>query len=217
MIKKKNLVFLGPPGAGKGTLSEVLIKEEGLAHISTGNILRAEIKNGTALGNKAKECVNSGALVPDELVADMVGEWLAKDECNKGFILDGFPRTVKQAELLEAALKKIGKTLDCVVYFKAGEELLLKRLTARLTCGSCGAIYNKLFSPSKKEGLCDSCNSPLVQRADDSLETAKSRLKVYNEQTAPLIKFYEAKGLLDTVDSELPKNEAYSILIAVLK
>lgn len=216
MIKKKNLVFLGPPGAGKGTLSEVLIKETGISHISTGNILRAEIKNETELGKKAKGFVSSGALVPDELVADMVGEWLGKDECGKGFILDGFPRTVKQAELLEKALKKIGKKLDCVIYFKAGEELLLKRLTARLTCGGCGLIFNKLFSPPKKEGVCDSCGKNLIQRADDSLETAKERLKVYNAQTAPLIEYYEKKGLLCSVDAELSKDKSYPMLISVL-
>lgn len=216
MIKKKNLVFLGPPGAGKGTLSEVLIKETGISHISTGNILRAEIKNETELGKKAKGFVSSGALVPDELVADMVGEWLGKDECGKGFILDGFPRTVKQAELLEQALKKIGKKLDCVVYFKAGEELLLKRLTARLTCGGCGAIFNKIFSAPKQEGKCDKCGKDLVQRADDSLETAQERLKVYNSQTAPLIEYYEKKGLLCSVDSELPKDKSYPMLISVL-
>jgi adenylate kinase len=217
MLKKKNLVFLGPPGAGKGTLSEILIKEKGLAHISTGNILRQEIKDGSELGKKAKGFMDKGALVPDELVADMVGKRLAQKDCGNGFILDGFPRTIKQAELLEGALKKLNSKIHAVVYFDAGEELLLQRLTARLTCDKCGAVYNKLFCKPKREGLCDSCEGgKLIQRADDSLETAKNRLKVYNEQTAPLIEHYKKARLLEKINSELPKEQAYPALLGIL-
>ncbi len=216
MIKKKNLIFLGPPGAGKGTLSEELLRQVKLAHISTGDLLRAEIKNGTELGKKAKECVDNGKLVPDQVVTDMVAERLKNSDCNAGFILDGFPRTVPQAELLKAELSRIGKKIDCVVYFAASEELLLERLTSRITCRKCAKNYNKTFMPPKQEGLCDSCGGELYQRPDDSLETAKKRLEVYNTQTAPLIEFYKKEGLLMEIDSALPKPEAAKNLLATL-
>ncbi len=217
MISKRNLVLLGPPGAGKGTLAVILAQEFKLAHISTGDIFRREIKGGTELGKKAQEYVNQGKLVPDELVADMVGSRLAENDCEDGFILDGFPRTVKQAELFDETMKKIGKNLDLVVLFEAGNELLLKRLTARITCKKCGVNFNKLFSPPKEEGTCDECGGELYQRADDSLETATGRLKVYEEQTAPLIEYYRKCGKLASINSELPKEEAYPSLVALLK
>ena len=217
MIRKKNLVFLGPPGAGKGTLSAPLMEDEKLAHISTGDILRAEIAAGTELGRSAKSFMDAGKLVPDEVVAGMVGKKLASSECTTGFILDGFPRTVAQAGLLEEAMAKIGMKLDGVILFDAPEELLLKRLTARIMCRKCNAGYNKIFCPPKKEGVCDKCGGELYQRSDDSLETAKNRLSVYREQTAPLIEFYRAKGLLFTIDSSLPKQEGYDALRAVLQ
>ena len=216
MIKKKNLVFLGPPGAGKGTLSDPLMKAENLAHISTGDILRAEIKNGTELGNSAKSYMDAGKLVPDEIVAGMVAKRLASDDCKAGFILDGFPRTVPQAELLDKAMKEIGMTLDAVVLFDAPADLLIQRLTARLTCRACGASFNKLFSKPKQEGICDSCGGELYQRSDDSLETAQNRLKVYQEQTAPLVAYYEQKNMLSKIDSSLPKDQGYAALVAVL-
>lgn len=216
MITKKNIVLLGPPGAGKGTLSEVLLKEEKLAHVSTGDIFRSEIGKGTELGTLARSYIDSGKLVPDEVVADMVAKKLLSGECAGGFLLDGFPRTIKQAELLENALDKAGKKLDAVVLFDAPEELLLQRLTARLTCRKCGASYNKIFSRPKTEGVCDSCGGELYQRTDDSLETAKNRLSVYKEQTFPLIDFYTKKSLLQKIDSSLPKAEGYAALCAVL-
>ena len=216
MIKKRNLIFLGPPGAGKGTLSDPLMKAEQLTHISTGDILRAEIKNGTELGKNAKAYMDQGKLVPDQIVADMVGKRLASEDCKGGFILDGFPRTVAQAELLEQVMKKIGMTLDAAVLFDAPEDLLLKRLTARLTCRSCGASFNKIFALPKKEGVCDNCGGELFQRSDDSLETAQNRLKVYREQTSPLIDYYIGKGLLCKIDSSLPKEEGYAALLSVL-
>ncbi len=216
MIQKRNLIFLGPPGAGKGTLSDPLMKAEKLAHISTGDILRAEIKNGTELGKTAKTYMDQGKLVPDQVVADMVGRRLADADCKGGFILDGFPRTVAQAELLEKVMAEINMKLDAVVLFDAPEELLLQRLTSRLTCRSCGASFNKLFAKPAKEGICDNCGGELYQRSDDSLETAKNRLKVYNEQTAPLIEYYIGKNLLRKIDSSLPKAEGYAALQAVL-
>jgi len=216
MIKKKNLVLLGPPGAGKGTLSAILKEKCSLPHISTGDIFRAEIKKGSDLGRKAEEYVNKGQLVPDEIVAGMTGRRLAEKDCEAGFILDGFPRTVRQAELLEEELAKTGRKLDKVVYFNAENDLLIKRLTARLTCGKCGINFNKIFSPPAKEGVCDKCGGELFQRPDDSYETAVNRLKVYEEQTAPLTAFYQKKNLLGEIDSGLPKDEAYSALLEVL-
>ena len=216
MIRKRNLVFLGPPGAGKGTLSEVIIRDEKLVHISTGDIFRAEIGNGTALGKEAKAYMDAGKLVPDQLVVDMVAARLAKEDCAGGFILDGFPRTVAQAEMLEQIAEKTGRKLDCVVLFDAPYDLLIQRLTARLTCRKCKANFNKLFAKPKTEGVCDHCGGELYQRADDSLETAQNRLKVYEEQTAPLIKFYTDNGLLAKIDSSLPRDRAYEALLTVL-
>ena len=216
MIRKRNLVFLGPPGAGKGTLSEIIINDEKLVHISTGDIFRAEIGNGTALGKEAKAYMDAGKLVPDQLVVDMVASRLAKEDCADGFILDGFPRTVAQAEMLEQIAEKTGRKLDCVVLFDAPYDLLIQRLTARLTCRKCKANFNKLFAKPKTEGVCDHCGGELYQRADDSLETAQNRLKVYEEQTAPLIKFYTDNGLLAKIDSSLPKDRAYEALLTVL-
>ena len=207
---------MGPPGAGKGTLSEVLLKDEKLVHISTGDILRAEIAQGTELGKSAKALMDQGKLVPDQIVADMVASRLTQADCDAGFILDGFPRTVAQAELLKESAAKIGRNLDKVVLFDAPRELLLQRLTARLTCRQCKASFNKIFARPKTEGVCDHCGGELFQRSDDSLETAQNRLKVYDEQTAPLIDYYRSNGLLATIDSSLPKDQGYAALLAVL-
>lgn len=217
MITKKNIVLLGPPGAGKGTLSEILLRDEKLAHVSTGDIFRSEIGKGSDLGKLAKSYIDAGKLVPDEVVADMVAAKLLSAECADGFLLDGFPRTINQAGLLENALAKAGKKLDAVILFDAPEELLIQRLTARLTCCKCGASYNKIFSKPKQEGVCDSCGGELYQRSDDSLETAKNRLSVYKEQTFPLIEYYTKKSLLSKIDSSLPKAEGYAALRAILE
>lgn len=217
MITKKNIVLLGPPGAGKGTLSEILLRDEKLAHVSTGDIFRSEIGKGSDLGKLAKSYIDAGKLVPDEVVADMVAAKLLSAECADGFLLDGFPRTINQAGLLENALAKAGKKLDAVILFDAPEELLIQRLTARLTCRKCGVSYNKIFSKPKQEGVCDSCGGELYQRSDDSLETAKNRLSVYKEQTFPLIEYYTEKSLLSKIDSSLPKAEGYTALRAILE
>ncbi len=216
MIAKHNLVFLGPPGAGKGTIAELLSADSGLIHISTGDIFRNEIKNETELGQKAKKYVSSGGLVPDNLVAEMVGSRLADPDCNDGFILDGFPRTLPQAELFEKALIKINKKLDIVVYFEAGEELLLKRLTARIICKDCGGNFNKIFSPPEKEGICDKCGGELYQRPDDSPETAKGRLEIYEKETAPLIDYYKKAELLVSIDGENSKEITFPAVLEVL-
>ena len=217
MITKKNIVLLGPPGAGKGTLSEILLRDEKLAHVSTGDIFRSEIGKGSDLGKLAKSYIDAGKLVPDEVVADMVAAKLLSAECADGFLLDGFPRTINHAGLLENALAKAGRKLDAVILFDAPEELLIQRLTARLTCRKCGASYNKIFSKPKQEGVCDSCGGELYQRSDDSLETAKNRLSVYKEQTFPLIEYYTKKSLLSKIDSSLPKAEGYAALRAILE
>lgn len=216
MIAKKNLVLLGPPGAGKGTLSDPLMKQEKLAHISTGDILRAEVAAGSPLGLEAKKHMEAGTLVPDQVVAEMVAKRLSEPDCRGGFILDGFPRTVAQAELLDSLMKKTGMNLDCAVLFEVPEDLLLQRLTARLTCRKCGTSFNRIFAKPKKEGVCDACGGELHQRADDTLETAKNRLKVYQTQTAPLIDFYEAKGILARIDASLPREQGFQALLAVL-
>jgi len=199
MISKKNLIFLGAPGAGKGTGASGLLEREPLVHISTGDILRAEIKNGTELGESASVLMEKGELVPDEIVAGMVKSRLGQADCDNGFILDGFPRTIKQAELLEDALKGIGKEIDAVIYFDISDDILLKRLTARISCKQCGRIYNKLFMPPKQENTCDDCDVDLFQRPDDSLETAKDRLKVFYKNTQPLIDYYKEKNLLTSI------------------
>ena len=196
MLTKKNLIFLGGPGAGKGTVSNAMIAKYGVAHISTGDILRAEVAKGTPAGKEAGAIMKSGGLVPDAMVCGMVGERLKEPDCEKGFILDGFPRTMAQAETLAEILTAMGKKIDAVVYLNVADEIILQRLTARMNCRGCDAIYNKIFMPPKTEGICDKCGSELFQRADDSLETAKSRLAVFHKQTQPLIDYYEKLGLL---------------------
>ena len=216
MLKKKNLIFLGPPGAGKGTLSEPLMAAEKLTHISTGDILRAEIAAGTELGKSAKAIMDKGQLVPDQIVADMVAARIQQDDCADGFILDGFPRTVAQAELLAESSAKCGRNIDAVVLFNVPREILIQRLTARLICRQCKASFNKIFAKPAVEGVCDHCGGELYQRSDDSLETAQNRLKVYDEQTAPLIDYYTKKGILFPIDASLPKDQGYAALVGVL-
>jgi adenylate kinase len=210
-LTKKNLVFLGAPGAGKGTIAGLMLKNYELAHISTGDILRSEVAKGTELGKEAAILMKAGKLVSDEIVAGMVKSRIAEKDCEAGFILDGFPRTIKQAELLNEALAANGKSLDQVVYFKVDDELILQRLTARLCCRGCDAIYNRIFMPPKDEKVCDKCGAELYQRADDSLETAKNRLEVFYQQTSPLIDFYTKSGLL----LEITETDMDKIMAAV--
>ena len=215
MLTKKNLIFLGAPGAGKGTISNIMIAKYGVAHISTGDILRDEIKRDTELGRQAAVIMKDGGLVSDEIVVGMVKERLAKDDCKAGFILDGFPRTLNQAELLNKVLADLGMTLDAVVFFNVKDETLLARLTSRLSC-KCGAVFNKIGMPPKVEGICDKCGQALFQRADDSLETAQNRLAVFYKQTQPVIDYYRTTGKMielkdmDKEDSmELLKKELF--------
>ncbi len=192
-MNKKNLIFIGAPGSGKGTISNLLMELAPLAHISTGDILRDEIKRDTELGRQASVIMQQGGLVSDEIVVGMVKERLAKDDCKQGFILDGFPRTLNQAELLNQVLADLGMTLDAVVFFNVKDETLLARLTSRLSC-KCGAVFNKIGMPPKVEGICDKCGGELYQRADDSLETAQNRLSVFYKQTQPVIDYYRTTG-----------------------
>ncbi|MEJ5329532.1 MAG: adenylate kinase [Desulfobaccales bacterium] len=193
-----NLILLGGPGAGKGTQAKKLIDKYQIPQISTGDILRAAVKEGTEMGKKAKEYMDAGKLVPDEVVIGIIKDRLAQPDCKKGFILDGFPRTVPQAEALDKVLADLGSKIDHVISIDVDEEELVTRLTGRRTCKNpdCGQMYHIKFNPPKKEGVCDKCGSELYQRDDDNEATVRSRLATYNQATKPLIDYYQAKGLL---------------------
>ena len=192
------LILLGAPGAGKGTQAEILSKKLGIPTISTGNILRAAIKNGTPVGLKAKAYVESGALVPDEVIIGIMAERLAEGDCAKGYILDGMPRTIPQAEALEAA----GVGIDCALSIEIADETIIERMSGRRTCTSCGATSHVVSAPPKTEGVCDNCGAELTIRKDDAPETVKSRLEVYHKETEPLKAFYEARGKLKSVENQ---------------
>lgn len=201
------MVFLGPPGAGKGTQAKAVSDNERIAHVSTGDILREAVANGTALGLQAKGYMESGKLVPDDLVVALVAERLERDDCADGFVLDGFPRTIPQAEALEETLEESGNELDGVVYLKADDDQVVRRLSGRRMCRGCGANYHLTFMPPADAERCDECGGELYQRDDDKAETVRERLKVYYAQTADLIEFYRGKGLLNEVDADLSPTE----------
>ncbi len=215
-----NLVFLGPPGAGKGTQAGSLCADKSWAHISTGDLLREAVKAKSELGLKAQSFMNTGGLVPDDLVVSIVAERLKKPDCAKGFVLDGFPRTVAQAEMLEKTLAELKKTLDLVLYFATDREVVVKRLSGRRICRKCGANYHVTNIPPKKEGVCDKCAGELYQRDDDKPDTVANRLEVYQKQTAPLIEFYAKRGLLKEISGNLevkPGREAIEKALATAK
>lgn len=204
-----NLILMGLPGAGKGTQAEKINDKYNIPHISTGDMFRLAIKEGTELGKQAKEYMDQGALVPDQVTIGIVKERLSKDDCKDGFLLDGFPRTIAQAEALQAILHELNENMDYVVNVEVPEEKLVERLTGRRVCPTCGTTYHVIYNPPEEEGVCDKDGSQLIQRDDDKPETVKKRLAVNLEQTKPLLDFYEEKGYLVTVDGDQDINEVF--------
>ena len=210
------IIMLGAPGAGKGTQAKMIAEKYGLSHISTGDIFRANIKNGTELGKEAKEYMDKGLLVPDELTVRLLLDRVAQDDCKNGYVLDGFPRTIPQAEVLDEKLSELGEKVDYAINVDVPDENIVNRMSGRRACLSCGATYHIVSIPPKKEGICDVCGSELVLRDDDRPETVQNRLKVYHEQTQPLIDFYEKKGVLRSVDGTLPMEEVFTAITKIL-
>ncbi|MFZ5644377.1 MAG: adenylate kinase [Bacillota bacterium] len=212
-----NLLIMGPPGAGKGTQAEVLVKELNIVHISTGDMFREAIKQGTEMGKKAKEYMDQGALVPDEVVIGMVKERLSQPDTKGGFLLDGFPRTVEQAGALDATLGTLGIKLDGVINIVVPLDKLMARLTGRRVCKGCGASYHVLFNPPKTEGKCNTCDGELYQRSDDNEESVGTRLKAYQDKTQPLIDYYKEKGLLLDVNGDQEIKKVLEDIVSALK
>lgn len=210
------IIMLGAPGAGKGTQAKMIADKYGVPHISTGDIFRANIKNGTELGMEAKKYMDQGLLVPDELTVRILLDRVAQDDCKNGYVLDGFPRTIPQAEVLDSELAKLGDHIDYAINVDVPDENIVKRMSGRRACLTCGATYHIEHVPPKKEGICDVCGSELVLRDDDKPETVKNRLNVYHEQTQPLIDFYTEKGVLKTVDGTVPMEEVFAAITAIL-
>ena len=211
------IIMLGAPGAGKGTQAKKIAEKYQIPHISTGDIFRANIKNGTELGKKAKTYMDQGLLVPDELVCDLVVDRVQQDDCKKGYILDGFPRTIPQAESLDAALSRLGEAVDYAINVEVPDENIVKRMGGRRACVGCGATYHLVYAAPKKEGICDNCGAELILRDDDKPETVKKRLTVYHDQTQPLIDYYKKAGILKSVDGTQDLNKVFEDIEAVLE
>ncbi len=210
------IIMLGAPGAGKGTQAKLIADKYSIPHISTGDIFRANIKEGTELGKKAKEYMDKGALVPDELTCDLVMDRISQGDCKNGFVLDGFPRTIPQAEALSSALEKEGKSMDFAIDIEVPDENIINRMGGRRACKGCGATYHIVNIPPKKEGICDRCGEALVLRDDDKPETVKNRLTVYHDQTQPLIDYYNKKNILHEVDGTMEMNDVFGAITAIL-
>lgn len=210
------VIMLGAPGAGKGTQAQMIAQKYNVPHVSTGDIFRANIKNGTELGMEAKKYMDQGLLVPDELTVRILLDRVAQEDCKNGYILDGFPRTIPQAEVLDKALTELGDAVDFAVNVDVPDENIVKRMSGRRACLSCGATYHMEHIPPKQDGVCDKCGNELVLRDDDKPETVLNRLKVYHDQTQPLIQFYEKKGVLRTVDGTKPMQEVFDSIVEIL-
>ena len=210
------LIMLGAPGAGKGTQAKRIAAKYGIPHISTGDIFRANIKNGTELGKKAQTYMDQGLLVPDELVCDLVVDRIQQSDCEKGYVLDGFPRTIPQAEALTAALEKLGTSIDYAINVEVPDANILNRMGGRRACLGCGATYHVEFNAPKQEGICDTCGAELVLRDDDKPETVQKRLDVYHEQTQPLIDYYTKAGKLAEVDGTKDMDDVFAAIVDLL-
>lgn len=210
------IIMLGAPGAGKGTQAKMIADKYSIPHISTGDIFRANIKNGTELGKKAKTYMDQGLLVPDELVVDLVVDRVGQEDCSNGYVLDGFPRTIPQAESLDAALEKLGSKVDYAINVEVPDENIVRRMSGRRACVACGATYHIVHIPTIVEGICDRCGSELILRDDDKPETVKKRLAVYHEQTQPLIDYYNDKKVLVEVDGTKDMNDVFTDIVKIL-
>ncbi|MCR4608580.1 MAG: adenylate kinase [Eubacterium sp.] len=210
------IIMLGAPGAGKGTQAKMLAEKYSIPHISTGDIFRANIKEGTDLGKKAKEYMDKGLLVPDELVVDLVMDRFKADDCKNGYILDGFPRTIPQAEALDSALAAVGEKMDYAINVEVPDENIVNRMSGRRACVGCGATYHIKYNPTKVEGICDVCGKELILRDDDKPETVLNRLKVYHDQTQPLIDYYGKAGIVKEVDGTVDMNDVFQAIVDIL-
>ena len=210
------IIMLGAPGAGKGTQAKKIAEKYSIPHISTGDIFRANIKNGTELGMKAKGYMDQGLLVPDELVVDLVVDRLGQDDCVNGCVLDGFPRTIPQAEALDVALTKVGQAVDYAINVEVPDENIVNRMSGRRACVNCGATYHVVYAPTKVENVCDTCSGELILRDDDKPETVQKRLNVYHEQTQPLIDYYTKKNILVEVDGTVDIDDVFATIVKIL-
>lgn len=211
------IIMLGAPGAGKGTQAKKIAAKYSIPHISTGDIFRANIKNGTELGKKAKTYMDQGLLVPDDLVVDLVVDRVNQADCANGYVLDGFPRTIPQAEALTDALGKLGQKVDYAIDVDVPDENIVNRMSGRRACVGCGATYHITYAPTKEEGICDACGKELILRDDDKPETVQKRLNVYHEQTQPLIDYYTREGILRTVDGTIDINDVFRSITEILE
>lgn len=210
------IIMLGAPGAGKGTQAKLIAEKYSIPHISTGDIFRANIKNGTELGKKAKSYMDKGQLVPDELTLDLIMDRFKQDDCKNGYVLDGFPRTIPQAEALDTALKAKGEKVDFAIDVDVPDENIVKRMGGRRACVGCGATYHVVYSPTKVEGVCDKCGEELIVRDDDKPETVLNRLEVYHNQTQPLIDYYNEQGILKSVDGTVDMKDVFNAIVDIL-